>query len=138
MNTPLSLGFVALIAGGIAFFFSKVGISNGVYIPAWITLISLVHTVTALAYHHFQKEPFYLSTSMLGLGLLCGVLASISYFAMLIALKMGGDASVIFPLVGLGVLVAVPLSFIFLDEPVTATKLLGLGLGVGSITLLSR
>ena len=138
MNTPLVLGFVALFSGGLALFLGKVGISNGVYIPPWIALISFIHIVAAFAMHAVQKEPFYLSPRMMGLGGLCGVLAVTSYLALMIALKLGGQGSVIFPLVGLGVMVAVPLSFIFYNEPVTATKLLGIGFGVTSIIFLSR
>ena len=138
MNIPLTLGFVALFTGGFAFFLGKVAISNGVYLPPWIALIALIHMSAAFAFHAIQKEPFHLSPKMLGIGGLAGLFAATSYFATLFALKMGGHGSVIFPLVGLGVMVAVPLSFIFHDEPVTATKLLGLGFGVTSIIFLSR
>ncbi len=138
MNIPLALGFVALFSGGIAFFLGKVGISNGVYIPPWIALIALIHIAAALSIHTIQKEPFYLSPRMMGLGVLAGLLAATSYCATFFALKMGGQGSIIFPLVGLGVMVAVPLSFIFYKEPVTATKLFGLGFGVTSIIFLSR
>ena len=78
MNIPLALGFVALFSGGLAFFLGKVGISNGVYIPPWIALIALVHISAALAFHAIQKEPFYLSPRMMGLGGLAGLLAAIS------------------------------------------------------------
>jgi uncharacterized membrane protein len=59
-------------------------------------------------------------------------------FALLVAFKMGGEGSVLFPISGMSVLVAVILSFIVYQEPVTLTKLLGLGLGVSSIVILSR
>ena len=138
MNIPLALGFVALFSGGLALFLGKVGISNGVYIPPWSLLISLMHIGAALVIHVIQKEPFQLSPRMIGLGSLAGLLAAISYCATFYALKLGGQGSVIFPLVGLGVMVAVPLSFVFYREPVTATKLLGIGFGVTSIMFLSR
>jgi uncharacterized membrane protein len=57
---------------------------------------------------------------------------------MLYALNNGGTGSVVFPIVGLGVIVSVSLSAIIYQEPLTVTRLLGLGLGVGSIVLLSR
>ncbi len=138
MNIPLALGFVALFSGGLGFFLGKVGISNGVYIPPWIVLIALIHILAALAFHAIQKEPFVLSPRMMGLGGMAGLFAATSYFATLFALKMGGHGSLIFPLVGLGVMVAVPLSFIFHNEPVTTTKLLGLVFGVTAIIFLSR
>ena len=138
MNIPLALGFAALFSGGLSLFFNKVAVSNGVYLPPWMLLISLIHIVAALVLHGIQKGPLYLSPRMIGLGGVCGVLAVASYVAWMRALEMGGQGSVIFPLAGLAIIVAVPLSFIFHNEPVTATKLVGLGLGVGSITLLSR
>ena len=75
---------------------------------------------------------------MMGVGLLAGIFGAISVFAVLLAFQLGGHGSIIFPLVGLGLIVSSGLSIIVYSEPVTATKLLGLGLGVGSIIALSR
>ena len=75
---------------------------------------------------------------MMGVGLLAGVFGAISVFSLLLAFRLGGQGSIIFPLVGLGMVVSAGLSIIVYSEPVTATKLLGLGLGVGSIVALSR
>ena len=63
---------------------------------------------------------------------------AIGVFALLTAFKMGGQGSVLFPISGMSVLVAVILSIIVYREPVTATRLLGLGLGISSILILSR
>ena len=75
---------------------------------------------------------------MLLIGGLLGLFGSIGYVCMFYALNNGGAGSVVFPIVGLGVIVSVSLSAIIYQEPFTATRLLGLGLGVGSIVLLSR
>jgi uncharacterized membrane protein len=56
----------------------------------------------------------------------------------MLALRLGGEGSVVFPIKSMSVVVAVLLSYYVFREPVTATKLLGLGMGVGSIIILSR
>ena len=75
---------------------------------------------------------------MSALSSLGGIIVGIGFYAMLFALRLGGQGSVIFPISGLGMIVPVILAFVFYREPVTATKLLGLGLGVSSIIILSR
>ena len=75
---------------------------------------------------------------MMGVASLASILGAIGIFAVLLAFRLGGHGSTIFPLVGLGLIVSSGLSIIVYREPVTATKLLGLGLGAGSIIALSR
>ena len=75
---------------------------------------------------------------MLGVGGLVGLFGAIGYACMFYALDNGGAGSVGFPIVGLGVIVAVSLSAMIYHEPLTTTRLVGLGLGIGSIVLLSR
>ena len=66
------------------------------------------------------------------------ILAATSVYAMLLAFRLGGQGSIIFPMAGLSVIVAVILSYIVYREPITATKMVGLGLGISSIIILSR
>jgi uncharacterized membrane protein len=75
---------------------------------------------------------------MTGLAALGGITAAIAVYAMLLAFRLGGQGGLLFPIAGLGVVVSVMLSTIIYREPVTATKLLGLGLAVSSIIVLSR
>ena len=72
------------------------------------------------------------------LSVLGGIIGGWCFYAILVALRLGGQGSIVFPISGLGVIVAVTLAFVVYREPVTVTKLLGLGLGVSSIVLLSR
>jgi undecaprenyl phosphate-alpha-L-ara4N flippase subunit ArnE len=75
---------------------------------------------------------------MAGLASFGSIIAAIGVFAMLFAFRLGGQGSIIFPIIALGLIVSVPLSFIFFHEPITMTKLLGLGFGVTSIIFLTR
>ena len=138
MNIPILLGFIALFSGGLATFVWKVAGANQVYAPSYMVVETLVFCLAAVLIHLIQRHPFDLSTRMTGLAALGGIAGAISVYAMLLAFRLGGQGSLLFPIAGLGVVVSVMLSTIIYREPVTATKLLGLGLAVSSIIVLSR
>ena len=138
MNIPFMLGLLALVTIGLEQFTRKVGAENGVYGPSFMLASVAAFALMMILMHFVQKHSFSLSPKMMGVGLLAGVFGAINVFALLLAFRLGGQGSVIFPLVGLGLIVSSGLSIIVYSEPVTATKLLGLGLGAGSIIALSR
>ena len=138
MNTPVMLAFLALFSGGLITFFWKVAGANQVYAPSYMVVETLVFCLAAVLIHLIQRHPFDLSTRMTGLAALGGITAAIAVYAMLLAFRLGGQGSIIFPIAGLGVVASVMLTTVIYREPVTATKLLGLGLGVSSIIVLSR
>ena len=138
MNTPIALALITLVSGGIIRFFSKVAGANEGYGPTYMLAQSIAFGSVAIVIHLVQRHPPELSYKMTGVAILGGVIGAIGIFALLLAFKMGGEGSVLFPISGLSVVVAVILSFVVYREPVTATKLLGLGLGIGSIVVLSR
>ena len=92
----------------------------------------------AVVIHLVQRHPFDLSVKMTGIAALGGVVAAITVFSMILAFRLGGEGSILFPIAGLSVIVAVILSYIVYREPITATKMVGLGLGISSIIMLSR
>ena len=138
MNTPIMLALLALISGGLVTFIWKVAGANQVYAPSYMVVETLVFCLAAILIHLVQRHPFDLSPKLTGLAALGGILAAISVYAMVLAFRLGGQGSFIFPIAGLGVIVAVILSYIVYREPITATKIVGLGLGVSSIIVLSR
>jgi uncharacterized membrane protein len=138
MNTPIMLAILALISGGLVTFIWKVAGANQVYVPSYMLVETMVFGLAAILIHLVQRHPFDLSPKLTGIGVMGGILAAISVYAMLLAFRLGGQGSIIFPIAGLGVIVAVILSYIVYREPITATKMVGLGLGLGSIIALSR
>ena len=138
MNILIMLAILALFGFGFGSFLWKIAGANQVYGPSWMIIEGLAFALVGVVIHLVQRHSFDLSTRMTGLATLGGILGGIAIFSMLLAFRLGGEGSVIFPISRLAMLVAVILSFIVYREPVTATKLLGLGLGVSSIIVLSR
>tara|TARA_B100000749_G_scaffold256205_1_gene224712 strand:- start:59 stop:472 length:414 start_codon:yes stop_codon:yes gene_type:complete len=137
MSIPILLAIVTLVTFGINAFFGKVAAANQAYIPSFMTATSGSLCLLGIVMHLIQKHPFELS-KMIALGSLGGIIAGIGFYTMLLAFRMNAEGSIIFPITALSVIVSVPLSIIIFREPLTATRLLGLGLGVGSIILLAR
>ena len=138
MNTPLLLAFLALVGGGMSQFAEKIAGANRAYGPSFMLVETVAFGLAAIVIHLVQRHSFDLSPKMTGVAAVGGIFAAIAVFSMLLAFRLGGEGSVLFPIGGLGLIVAVILSFVVYREPVTATKLLGLGLGVSSIIVLSR
>ena len=138
MNISIVLGLLACVFLGLEQFVRKIAGTNQIYIPSYMMVNSLTFSVITILMHVVQKHSYDLAPRMAGLASLQAIIASIGVFAMMLAFRLGGQGSVIFPIAGLGVIVAVILAFVVYREPVTATKLLGLGLGVSSIVVLSR
>ena len=138
MNIPIALAFVALLGWGIASSFTKVAGAHQVYSPSYLIVSSLTATLVGVVIHLVQSHSFELSAKMSGLAALGGIFAGIAFWAILLASKLGGEGSVIFPIGGLSIIVPVLFSFIVFREPITAARVLGLGLGISSIIVLSR
>ena len=138
MNTPLYLAFLALFTGGISTFMWKVGGTNGVYAPSYIIWANIFAILVAVIIHLVQKQAFELSPSMAGIASVGGFFGGICVWATLRAFALGGEGSIIFPIIGLAVMLSTTLSFVIYREPATATKILGLGFGAASIFFLSR
>jgi len=138
MPIPIMLALFALVCGGIITFCSQVAGVNQAYGPSYLLFQCVGFGVVAIVIHLVQRHPVDLSPKMTGIAVFAGVIGAIGVSALLLAFRMGGEGSIIFPIAGLAMLVAVTLSFIVYREPLTATKLLGMGLGVSSIIVLAR
>ena len=138
MNVPILLAVASLVAGGLVAFTSQFGVRNGADIASFILVDAITFLALAVLVMLVTKSTFTLSGRLTWWAILSGVLASISVFTVLYALKFGGDGSIVFPIQSLQVVVAVVLAFVVFREPVTMTKLIGLSLGIGSLLMLSR
>ena len=138
MNTPILLALVALITSGAIGFLWQIAAVKHVSTLSWMAVQSGAFLACTIVMLVVQRHPFGLAPRMAGLASLTGLIAVISVSAILHALRSGGQGSIIFPISGLGVMLSAMLSFLVFREPITATKLLGLGFGVTSIIFLSR
>lgn len=138
MNTPMTLAIVGFFGFGVSNFFWKVAGSKQIYGPSYMIVESVAFSLVAVLIHFSQRHPFELSYRMTALGTLGGILAGISVYCVLLAFRLGGEGSLIFPIARLGVLVSVLLALFVYREPLTTTKFLGLALGMSSIFVLSR
>ena len=138
MNTPMLLALLALVCGGITAFFSKVAGVNQGYSPSYMIVQAISFIMFAVVIHIVQRHPFELTGKLASIGLVSGIFAGVATLATLVAFRQGGQGSIIFPIVGLGVIVSVTLSFLIYSEPITSTKLVGIGFGIASIVFLSR
>ena len=138
MNTSTSLAVLSLFAFGIGSFLWQVAGANQAYAPSYMIVEGLTFALVGLIIHFIERHAFTLSNKMIGYGALGGVLAGIAVYALLLAFNMGGAGSIMFPISRLGMVVSVMLAVLIYREPVTVTKLIGLGLGVSSIIVLAR
>ena len=138
MNAPILLALVALVAGGFVTFIWKIAGANDIYAPSYIMVSALCFFLVGWIIHLVQDHPFVLTQRMAALAGLGGILGGVVVFAMLMAFRLGGQGSILFPIAGLGVIVSVPLSLIVFGEPITPTKILGLVFAVTSIIVLTR
>jgi len=70
-------------------------------------------------------------------GLLTGILGGTGNIALYLALGTGGKASVVVPIVGLAPLITIVLALLILKESINRLQMVGLGLALVSIFLLS-
>ena len=138
MTTPVMLAVVTLVSSGLVRFFWKFAAVNEAYGPSFMLVQGLGFCIVFLGAHFTQSHQFELSSRLTTVALLGGMLGGVGVLALYLAFSLGGQGSILLPIAALSILVSVPLSFIVFHEPVTATKLLGLGFGVTSIIFLSR
>ena len=138
MNTPVMYAMVGFFGFGLANFFWKVAASNNSYGPSYIVVEGLAFTLVGVVTHILHRHQFELPTKIASLAALGGILAGISVLLVLLAFRSGGEGSIVFTIARLGFLVTVVLTIAVYREPLTATKILGLGFGVTSILFLSR
>ena len=138
MNVPITLALLSLVAGGLVTFTAQLAVRNSADIPSFLLVDAAAFVALIVLTMLATKHQFVLSERMTWLGILNGVLAAISVFAVMSALRLGGEGSIVYPIRSLEVVLAVILAFWVFREPVTTTKIIGLSMGVGSLILLTR
>jgi|TARA_B100001964_G_C14167254_1_gene569717 uncharacterized membrane protein len=138
MNLPIVLALGGLVGFGLSNFFWKISGMNRVFPPSFMIVETICVLLVAMAMHLIYQQPFSLSPRMAGIASLAGLSAGLAIFATMTAFRLGGEASIVSPITSLGFVVAVLLAYLFLRESITTAKLVGFGLAVAAIFLLSR
>ncbi len=138
MNIPIALALLSLVTGGLMAFTGQLAMKNGADLPSFMLVDGIVFLALVLLGMLVTKHQFVLSGRMTWLGILNGALAVVSGFAVMYALRLGGEGSIVYPIRSLEVVLAVMLAFLVFREPVTTTKIIGLSMGVGSLIILTR
>ena len=138
MNIPIALALLSLFTGGLVLFTGQLAMKNSADLPSFMLVDATVFLALILSVMLVTKHQFILSGRMTWLGIINGILAAVSVFAVMYALKLGGEGSIVYPIRSLEVVLAVILAFWVFREPVTTTKIIGLSMGVGSLIILTR
>tara|TARA_B100000945_G_scaffold287485_1_gene259134 strand:+ start:1419 stop:1832 length:414 start_codon:yes stop_codon:yes gene_type:complete len=136
--TPIVLALITLGCGGVIRFFSKVAGANDGYGPTYMLAQCIGFAFVAAMIHVIERQHLDLSLRMTGIAIVGGMIGAVGVFALILGFKMGGEGSILFPISGMSVVVAVVFSILVYREPITASKIVGLALGIGSIVILSR
>lgn len=117
----------------------KVGLRHGVDSTALTAVTALCWVVGGLIYGLFYEDRRYFKATKLHLeyGIISGVLSFIIIFSTAKALSFG-NASVVLPIAQMSFPVTFIMSVLFMKEPVTRLKCLGMFLAFLAIFLLSR
>jgi uncharacterized membrane protein len=138
MNVPIAFALFSLVTGGLVLFTGQLAMRNSADLPSFMLVDAVVFLTVIVFTMLATKHQFVLSERMTWLGMLNGFLAAVSVFAVMSALRLGGEGSIVYPIRSLEVVLAVILAFWVFREPVTTTKVIGLSMGVGSLILLTR
>ena len=138
MNTTIMLATISMICAGLASFSNKIATENQILFPTYLLITSLPYIALVLIVQNNAKEPLAFTPLTLTLGLIGGTLGCIAFYTAFTALSKGGQGSIVFPITSLQVVIPVVLSFLIFKEPITLTKLSGLGFSVIALILLTR
>jgi uncharacterized membrane protein len=138
MSNPIVLAVFALVGGGFLRFCMQIAGMNKVHAPSFLMVAYLVPTLLFAIYLVGGGRHFELSPKMTANAVVIGLLTGGTMWAIVSAFLRGGEGTVVFPIASLGLIVPVLLSLIFFKDSLTAQKVIGLLLGIGSIVVLSR
>jgi len=138
MNNTILLATISMACAGLASFSNKIATENQILFPTYLLMTSIPYLGLILILQNTAKEPMSFTRLSVTLGIIGGTLGCIAFYTAYTALSKGGDGSIIFPITSLQVVIPVVLSYLIFKEPLTLTKLSGLGFSVIALILLTR
>ena len=138
MNNTILLATISMACAGLASFSNKIATENQILFPTYLLMTSIPYFGLILILQNTAKEPMTFTRLSVTLGIIGGALGCIAFYTAYTALSKGGQGSIIFPITSLQVVIPVVLSYLIFKEPLTLTKLSGLGFSVIALILLTR
>ncbi len=138
MNNTILLATISMVCAGLASFSNKIATENQILFPTYLLMTSIPYFGLILILQNTAKEPMTFTRLSVTLGIIGGALGCIAFYTAYTALSRGGQGSIIFPITSLQVVIPVVLSYLIFKEPLTLTKLSGLGFSVIALILLTR
>ena len=138
MKSGILLAIGTLVALGVADYLRTAAVSRRrVDNMSFMVVEASVWIVVLVAAMLLRGKGFSMSPKLIGLPAITGLISVCGILALMTALGME-DGSKVVPIGRLGLILTAVLSIIILREPLTATKLAGLGFGAYAVVLLSR
>ncbi len=139
MARATALAIAALLTYGINSFFFKIATLYEVSVPAYTVATSFTFGTLSVAVHFSPWKAVRLRVNrvVLRYGLISGFIIGVGFNAMIWSLRLGGEASVVVPIVQLSFVLTAALGVIRLNEPMTPRKGVGFGLAIGAIIVLA-
>ncbi len=134
---PIALAFIAMIFFAILNSGFKIAVRAGSGAAILMLFTSLAWTICAFVVTVVRKKWQFPRNNWIFMSV-TGSLKALAFFSMFSAFRFGGAASVVVPIVQLSFLVTILLAAAFLRERLDPPKLIGLGLALAAIFLLSR
>ncbi len=138
MKSGILLAIGTLVALGLADYVRTAAVSRRRVDNISFMLVETSTWIVVLAIAMLLRgKGFSMSPKLISMPALTGLLGVSGILALMIAIGME-DGSKVVPIGRLSLILTAALSIIILREPLTATKLAGLGFGAFAVVLLSR
>ena len=138
MKIGILLAIATLVALGLADYVRTAAVSQRRMDNMSFMLVETSTWIVVLAIAMLLRgKGFSMSPKLISMPALTGLLGVSGILALMIAIGME-DGSKVVPIGRLSLILTAALSVVILREPLTATKLAGLGFGVFAVVLLSR
>ncbi len=137
MNYGIMLALAGMVLAGLGDFFLKQGVSKGNDANALMFNVFVIVTVLFGVLCLALSSPLGLKTPVWEHSLAVGFFGFAGLLAFMAAIKRG-EASIVVPIARIGFVVTVVCAFVFLKEPLTLQRGLGILFAIFAILLLAR
>jgi bacterial/archaeal transporter family protein len=138
MNAWFWLSVITLVFFGMTGVTQKLSTNNISFEMSFVWFCVAVCAVSAVVAILFPLDWRSLNASLVALAALGGLLNGLGALTSFAALKQGGKASVVIPIINLYPLVTIAGVWLFLGERLSATQIMGIVLALAAVVFLSQ